>query len=430
MSILYFDIVGGISGDMTVAALLDLGVPLELLREGLSKLGVEGIEIDSEHTARHQIVGTRFLVTNSLGSSPKSRPARKTHAHDHEHEHSHTKSGAIAEQGHSRRPYTEVRRIVERAGLADGAKSIALRVFAKLAAAEGAVHGVDPEQVEFHEVGAWDSIADIVCVALALDHLQPAAIYASCVPLGAGTVRTAHGVMPVPGPATLELLKGFAVETGGPAFERTTPTGAAILAALAVSAPRPFVFVPERIGIGIGSKDSPEVPNLLRAVLGHTGSDLPKDLARAGASQETIECAEVNLDDANPQWIGYLMERLLAAGVLDVALIPVHMKKNRPGTLVQTLYRPELHSAVQELLLAETTTLGVRTWRLERTTLAREIVTVTTPWGEVSGKVARLPGGPRFAPEFESCRLAAQRARVPLQEVYRAAQAAFEARAK
>jgi hypothetical protein len=424
MSILYFDIVGGISGDMSVAALLDLGVPLELLRSGLSHLGVEGIQIASERAARHQIAGTRFVVSNGFEAPSQARPARKAH----EHEHGPADSSNKAKPGHPHRPYAEVRRIVEGAALADGAKSLALRVFAKLAEAEGAVHGVDPEQVEFHEVGAWDSITDVVCAALALDHLKPTAIYASCVPLGAGTVRTAHGIMPVPGPATLELLKGFPVETGGPAFERTTPTGAAILAALAKPAPQPFAFVPERIGIGIGGKDPPEFPNLLRAVIGRAGSGLPKELAAAGASQEIIECAEVNLDDANPQWIGYLMERLLAAGALDVVLIPVYMKKNRPGTLVQTLYRPELHDAMQELLLAETTTLGVRTWRLERTTLAREIVTVTTPWGEVSGKVARLPGGPRFAPEFESCRIAAQRAQVPLQEVYRAAQAAFEAK--
>ncbi len=417
MKTLYLDIVGGIAGDMTVAALIDLGVPLEFLREGLAALGMEGIAIDTVREARHSIAGTRFRVTESLDAIPQ--PA---HAGSHSHPHRHGGEAAPAgSHSHPHRPYREVRAIVEGATLAEGAKAKALRVFEKLAEAEGAVHGVPPEEVEFHEVGAWDSIADVVCASLALDYLQPAAVVCSRVPLGAGTVRTAHGIMPVPGPATLSLLRGFPVETGGPAFERTTPTGAAILAALARPAPEPFRFTPERVGVGLGTADRPEVANLLRAVLGEAEADVDSGEGRA----EIIECAEANLDDANPEWIGYLMERLLAAGALDVALIPIHMKKNRPGTLLQALYPPAMRGTVEALLFAESTTLGIRYHRLERTALMREAVTVQTRWGAVTGKAARHAGRLRFAPEFEDCRRIAERESVPLQEVYRAAEAAF-----
>ncbi|MCH8883623.1 MAG: nickel pincer cofactor biosynthesis protein LarC [SAR324 cluster bacterium] len=405
MKTLYLDIVGGIAGDMTVAALIDLGVPLEFLREGLAALGMEGIAIDTVREARHSIAGTRFRVTESRDAVPQSVPAG---GHSHPH-----------------RPYREVRAIVEGAALAEGAKAKALRVFEKLAEAEGAVHGVPPEEVEFHEVGAWDSIADVVCASLALDYLQPAVVYCSRVPLGAGTVRTAHGIMPVPGPATLNLLRGFPVETGGPAFERTTPTGAAILAALARPAPEPFRFTPERVGVGLGTADRPEVANLLRAVLGEAEAEAEADVDSGEGRAEIIECAEANLDDANPEWIGYLMERLLAAGALDVALIPIHMKKNRPGTLLQALYPPDMRGTVEALLFAESTTLGIRYHRLERTALVRETVTVETRWGAVTGKAARHAGRLRFAPEFEDCRRIAERESVPLQEVYREAEAAF-----
>ncbi len=235
-------------------------------------------------------------------------------------------------------------------------------------------------------------------------------------PVGSGTVKTAHGVMPIPAPATLLLLKGFPIYQGGPAYERTTPTGAAILAALARPAPDPLTYVPERVGIGLGTHDGQEVPNLLRAVLGRVGG---------GEGREIIGCAEANLDDANPEWIGFLMERLFQLGALDVALIPIHMKKNRPGTMIQVLYPPPLREAVQEALFNESTTLGVRFHFMERVLLPREEVTVSTPWGEIKGKATRVGGRPRFSPEFESCRAAALRAGVPLQEIYRAAQGAY-----
>lgn len=413
MKMLYFDMVGGMAGDMAVASLLELGVPLEHLRDGLARLGLEGLAIATEKASRHHISGTRFLVT----WPGKEGGAGNDHGEGHSGE-GHGEHGA-----HAHRDYRDIRILIEGSGLAAGPRETALSIFRKLAEAEGAVHGVPPEEVRFHEVGAWDSIADVVCTALALDYLAPGAVYCSAVPVGAGTVKTAHGVMPVPAPATLLLLEGFPVVQGGPAYERTTPTGAAILAALATPAPEPFAYVPRRVGVGLGSYDGAEVPNLLRAVLGEAGA-----AGEAGADapvRETIECAEANLDDANPEWIGYLMERLLEAGALDVALLPVQMKKNRPGTQIQVLYRPQMRDAVLELIFSEVTTLGVRYHALERVALPREQAAVITPWGEVSGKVTRVGGKMRFAPEFEACRALAKQAEVPLQEVYRAAQKAY-----
>ena len=390
--ILYLDPVGGISGDMTVAALVELGVPLERLRAGLSAVGLKGVELSTERATRHHLAGTRFLV---------SAPA----------------------EAHPHRAYREIRRLIADSSLAPGARNTALDIFARLAEAEGEVHGIAAEEVDFHEVGAWDSIADCVCAAVALDHLRPAAVFCGPVPLGGGTVNTAHGTMPVPAPAALALLRGFPVVQGGPAFERTTPTGAAILAAVAQPAPDPFAYTPVAIGLGIGAKDHPQVPNVLRAVLGRR--DGPPTEGR-----DTVECAEANLDDANPEWIGFLMERLLEAGALDVSLIAVQMKKNRPGTLIQVLYPPPLRGAVADLLFSEVTTLGVRFRSQERLVLPREKVKVATPLGEVEGVAASHDGAARFSPEFESCRRIALEKGVPLREVYRAAHQAWDAREK
>ncbi|MBI3992921.1 MAG: nickel pincer cofactor biosynthesis protein LarC [Candidatus Lambdaproteobacteria bacterium] len=393
---------------MTVAALIDLGVPLELLREGLGALKVRGLELRTERAVRHAIAGTRFVVSAPPAEAPHD-PSRHTIGP------AVTASAVFHGHGaHEHRAWREIRALLEGARLPGRSGALAVAIFAKLAEAEGAVHDVAPEAVAFHEVGAWDSIADIVCTALAVDHLAPTEIYCGPVPLGQGHVQTAHGRMPIPGPATLHLLRGFPVEQGPPAFERTTPTGAAILAALARPAPVPLRYVPERVGIGIGTLDSPAVPNLLRAVWGRAADDAP--------GTEQLECAEANLDDANPEWLGYLLERLLAAGALDVALLPVHMKKNRPGTLIQVLYAPALREAVQGLLFSEATTLGVRHYAVARTALPREAVTVATPWGQVQGKVATFRGRRRFSPEFESCRALALRAGVPLRDVYQAAE--------
>lgn len=421
MTLLYLDLVGGISGDMTVGALLELGVPLERLREALRQVGLTEVELGRERAERHHLAGTRFLVRHSAGATGDTGLAPQAAGHTH-HAAPHGPAHAPAQSAHSHRPYREIRAMLERSALPEGARQRALRVFERLADAEATVHGAPVEEVTFHEVGAWDSIADVVCVAAALEALEVEEVLCSPVPTGRGTVTTAHGTMPIPAPATLLLLQGFPIVQGGPAYERTTPTGAAILAALARPAPPALAYVPQQVGVGIGRKDSPEVPNVLRAVLGKA---IPEPAGTTG-TLETIECAEANLDDANPEWLGYLMERLLAAGALDVALIPIHMKKNRPGTLVQVLYRPDLRDAVQGLLFSETTTLGVRYRVLERIALPRIRVSVPTPWGEVGGMEARHGERSFFSPEFDACRALAQSAGVPLREVYHAAQAAWQ----
>jgi len=411
MRILYLDLVGGIAGDMTVAALIELGVPTDYLRTGLDALGVAGLTIETGREQRHHIAGTRFHVrVDEHGVAPERGAGHEAHPHDHGHAHG-------AGHAHAHRAYADIRALLERSTLPDGARDRAQHMFRVLAEAEGAVHDVPPDDVTFHEVGAWDSIADLVCTALALDYLRPAAVYCSPVPLGHGTVQTAHGTMPVPTPATARLLTGFDVTHGGPAFERTTPTGAAVLAATAQPAPRNLMYTLERVGVGLGSREEPEVPNMLRAVLGNAGSQL--------AGREHIECAETNLDDASPEWLGFLMERLMEGGALDVVFLPAHMKKNRPGTLVQVLYQPDRRETVLDVLFSETSTLGVRWHSLERVFLEREAATVSTSWGEVAGKVTRYGATERFSPEFDACRRIAVTYGVPLPEVYRAAERAF-----
>ncbi len=402
------DLVGGISGDMAVGALLDLGVPLELLRERLAGVGLLEVRLEAGREQRHGITGTRFQVRLAADQAPAD---------------SHHGAGA------AHRPYRSIRRLLEQATLPEPAGAGALAIFKQRAEAEAHIHGLAEDEVQFHEVGAWDSIADIVCAAAAIAHLAPDAVLCSPVPLGHGQVRAAHGVLPVPAPATLRLLRGFPVlqGTAGPALERTTPTGAAILAALAQPAPATLAYTPQRIGIGVGSADPPEVPNLLRAVWGTaagTGTPAGTGLGLAPGA-DWVQVAVCNLDDCSPEWIGYAQERLLELGALDVALVPVQMKKNRPGTQLQVLYPPALHDRMLAVLLEETTTLGVRVQTCQRVVLLRERHEVQTPWGPLPGKLARIGGRPRFTPEFEACRELAHRLGLPLQQVYRAAEQAF-----
>ena len=406
MSVLYLDLVGGLSGDMFVGALVDLGVPLDLLRERLHEAGLERVDIATRRERRHQIAGTRFLVTHAGGSIPDGGlplPARHAHAHGH-------------------RPWQEIDAQLVASRLPLACRELVRRMFGALAEAESAIHDVPQERVEFHEVGAWDSMADIVCAAAGLVHLGPERVLCSPVPLGAGEVRTAHGVLPVPAPATLRLLQGFPVVQGGAAFERTTPTGAVILATAARPAPTTFHYVPERIGVGIGKAERAEFPNLVRAVWGTEGT-----AAGQGLAYEAIELAAANLDDSNPEWIGFAVERLFGAGALDVALVPIHMKKNRPGTQIEVLYPPALREQMLAILFTEVTTLGVRFQSWERAILPRETVIVQTAWGPIQGKLARFGDRERFTPEFEACRAVALKQGVPLQDVYRAAEAAHRA---
>lgn len=372
IKILYFDCQAGISGDMTVAALLDLGVPLEYLRAELAKLPlpVASYELSCERTERHHMTALKFDVT----------------VHDH----------------HTHRHYAGIDAMIAASGLADAVKESSRRIFRRLAEAEARVHGVAVEEVHFHEVGAVDSIVDIVATAICLDYLRVEKVHVSPLPLGSGFVETAHGRLPVPAPATAELLQGLAVHGDCGPGERVTPTGAAIVASLAEPTPSFPAMKLEKTGCGAGNKDFIDVPNILRAFLGRTD----------GNSDEVIE-ASCNLDDVTPEVLAYTVELLMERGALDAWIVPVQMKKGRPGMQLSFLCRPDELRQLSGLVMAETGTLGVRWQRMERLVQPRTIEERETPLGMVRFKVT--PGGEK--PEYDDCRRIARERGIPCRQV-------------
>jgi len=374
----YFDLVSGISGDMTVAALLDLGVPRKRLREELSKLTGVDFRIRVGRKTVNGIRAARFQVI--AGADPP------------------------------RRSWSGIRRLIERSGLPAEVKARALAVFSKLADAEGKIHGVSPDEVHFHEVGAVDSIVDIVAAAVATCHLDIDEFACSVVPLGRGLTGSLHGVLPVPAPATLELLRGFPVEDASLEAENVTPTGAAILSALVTQRGEAPAMRIERTGYGAGTLEFPDRPNVLRIVLGESGPALGRD---------RMMVMETQIDDMNPELYDYVLERLFAAGARDVTLSAVQMKKNRPGTLLRILAEPELRGALAEIVLRETSTLGVRCYAVDRLVLRREVRKLKTRFGTLTVKVAEEPGGgKRATPEYDEARKIAASKKVPLKAVY------------
>jgi hypothetical protein len=381
VKILYFDCYAGISGDMAVGALLDLGVPLSFLREELARLPIPlpGYALSWEETFRHGIRATKFGV-------------QVTEDQPHRH-------------------YSDIAAMIEGSSLADEVKLKAGRIFHRLADAEAKVHGVELSRVHFHEVGALDSIIDIVGTALCLQYLGIEELYASALPLGSGYVETAHGLLPVPAPATAELLRGMPVHTELGAGERVTPTGAAILAALCSGFGAPPQFTLTAVGSGAGDRDFPDTPNILRIMLGEKSAPLPGD---------EIRVLESHIDDMNPEILGFLMERLMAAGALDVAFSPLQMKKNRPGVRITILSPPALQDKLARMLLAETSAIGVRHYPATRLKLHRALEERDTSLGRVQVKVIRDDTGVvRVCPEFEECRRIAEAEGIPLQDVYK-----------
>jgi pyridinium-3,5-bisthiocarboxylic acid mononucleotide nickel chelatase len=382
--ILYLEPVGGIAGDMFLAAGVDLGLSPEALTQALSGLKVPGWKLAVSRAVRHAISGTHLDVVVD---------EREAHPH---------------------RAYTDIRQLIESAEtLSPKAKSRALEVFRAIGEAEAKVHGVSLDEIHFHEVGAVDSIVDICGAAVVLDLLGDPEVYAAPPPLGSGTIRVAHGNMPIPVPATLELLKDVPVRFEG-VGELTTPTGAALLKVLARIG-HPPDFIVERVGYGVGTKDFKDRPNVLRASLG-----------RAEDKAEGLWVVEANLDDSTPQLLGHLVERLLAGGALDAWVTPVVMKKGRPGHLLSAMVEGSRREAVVDLMLRESTTLGVRSYPVERQALERDWVEVETPWGKVRVKRG-LRGGEvlNAHPEFEDCRRIAEAAGVPVKQVMAAALAAL-----
>jgi pyridinium-3,5-bisthiocarboxylic acid mononucleotide nickel chelatase len=380
MKICYLDAFSGISGDMTVGALIDAGADRKLLLSALESLGT-GAKFEVDRVKRSGIAAAKFRV---IGGDTKN--------------HRHLK---------------QILEMISKSGISDRAKQNASAVFQRLGEAEAKVHDIPLEKVHFHEVGAVDSICDIVGASIGFDLLGAGAIYCSALNVGSGTVKTEHGVLPVPAPATAELLAGKPIYARGPSVELTTPTGAAIAATLAVE----FGALPAmRItatGYGAGDKDFPEHANVLRVLVGET----------SGAEESTmVAVLEANIDDSSPQVLGYAMERLLEAGALDVTLESVLMKKNRPGTLVRVIARPEDRETLAQLLFAETSTLGLRTSMAERRVQARRSVEVHTPHGKVRMKVAENGS---FAPEYEDCRKLARETGLPLKQILAEANLAY-----
>jgi len=376
----YFDCFSGISGDMTLGALLDAGVPVEQLRSGLQDLHVPGWELTTEKVWKNGMAATRAKVR-----------AQDTTTH---------------------RSLSTILEIIEKSNLSPAVKDRASAIFKKLGEAEAAVHDVPIEKIHFHEVGAIDAIVDIVGACIGFAALGIESFACSALNVGGGTAKMAHGVLPVPSPATARLLLGKPTYSNGVLKELVTPTGAAIVATLCTAfGPQPPMTV-SAIGYGAGTADLEGQPNVLRLMVGEAAEK------RAAAESETIRVLEANLDDMNPQIYGYFLEKALAAGALDVFATPVQMKKNRPGMLVTVLCKPDDETKFHEMLFAETTTLGVRTYTAGRRVLARQWETVRTAFGEVRIKVARLNGHIRQAsPEFEDCRKLAEAKNVPLQRV-------------
>jgi pyridinium-3,5-bisthiocarboxylic acid mononucleotide nickel chelatase len=387
MRIAYFDCFSGVSGDMILGALIDAGADLHKLESELSKLKISGFTLKAEKTTRKGISGTKFFVD--------------------------------ADDNHAERHLADIEKIMDKSDLGDEIKTKAKAIFRDLAEVEAKIHNTDPGKVHFHEIGGMDSIIDIVGSLIVIKMLGIEAIFGSRIPVEAGFVECDHGVLPLPAPATLELLKGIPVYASGIEKELVTPTGIAILKHIVQS----FGVIPEmkieRIGYGAGSRDL-KIPNLLRVWIGETQLKQKYD-------DDEVILIETNIDNMNPEILGYVLERLLERGALDVFMTPIFMKKNRPGTLLSILITPDKLDEALSVVFAETTSLGVRFRRLERRKLPRELIIVETSFGPVRVKVSHTGMEERIiSPEYEDCREIAARLRIPLRKVYEEAQAAAE----
>jgi hypothetical protein len=383
--ILYFDCAAGVAGDMTIAALLDLGVPIKHLRAELDKLNVKGFRVVRSKAVRGGISGTRFRV-----DAPRDR-------------------------GH--RHWTDFERVLTKSRLSKGVKERSLALIRRVFEAEAKVHGKTVESVHLHELGSLDTLVDVVGAVSGLELLGVDRVESSAINVGSGSVDTEHGRMSIPAPATALLLKGVPVFADGE-FERTTPTGALLVTGLARRfGPWPSMTL-EKVGYGLGTKDPKQGrPNALRLVVGEASS-------RSG---DSVVVLETTVDDATPEQLGYLQERLWDAGVVDVFLTPVIMKKNRPGTNVTVLVSAGSRASATEILFHESTTFGVRAYSVERDVLERRIVTVKTRYGNVNVKEGSRAGKlVRAAPEYEDCKRLASAKKVSLETIQRAALAAYE----
>jgi len=420
MRIAYLECFSGISGDMFLGALVDAGVPARVLENTVAALGI-GARLEISRVVRSGISATKVDVwvdgekdlpreeywakQDVKGAGSKSHHDRHGHDHgtqeDHGHQHEHAHG------------LTEIRERIEKSAISDPAKRMAISIFEALGAAEAKIHDTPIESVHFHEVGAVDAMVDIVCAAVGAEALRVDEIVCSPLNVGGGTVKCAHGTLPVPAPATVELLKDAPVYSSGVQAELVTPTGAAIVRTLA----RRFAVFPEmkieKSGYGAGSREFPGHPNVVRLTVGEAASALA-----ANTASQTVTVLQANLDDLNPQVFGYVMDRLLEEGALDAFAMPVQMKKSRPGTLLTVLCKPEDAQKLTQLIFTETTTLGVRRRDEIRQALTRRWENVHTQWGDVRMKIASMNGTvTNYAPEYEDCRRLAAEHHVPLKKV-------------
>jgi pyridinium-3,5-bisthiocarboxylic acid mononucleotide nickel chelatase len=464
MRILYYDCFSGISGDMNLGALIDLGVDKDYLIKELAKLNVSGYRVDVTTDERKGITGTKVKVRleseehehhHNHGEEHGHHQHEHKHSHDHghhhdeehdhhhqhgeqehyhhhdhvhnhehghHHEHAHEEHVHGHESGeHHHRNLKDVEAIINNSSLSDKVKKLSLKMFLKVAEAEAKIHGKALMDVHFHEVGALDSIVDIIGSAICLDYLKIDKVMSASVELGGGFVKCAHGLFPVPAPATSEILKGVPVKLGAVQVETTTPTGAAILAATVDEFTDKKEFTINKVAYGIGHRDT-VIPNVLRVYLGEIKekSSLGQ-VAVEGTDKEYEEAyvIECNIDDMNPEVYDYVMEKLFSLGAMDVFMTPIIMKKGRPGIKLSVLCGISLESKMTEILLRETTTLGVRKYKVQKTMLMREFAKVSTKYGEVTVKSSLLNGEKiKCKPEYDDCKRLAKERNVPISEIY------------
>ena len=379
MKVAYFDCFAGISGDMTLGALVDAGLSFAALKSELDKLSVREFTLSQRRVEKHGIAGTKIDVN--------------------------------AREGHVHRHLKDVLKIINSSSISASAKEKAASVFQKLAEAEAKIHGTTIEAVHFHEVGAVDAIVDVVGAIVGLELLNIEAIYASKFRFGSGHTRGAHGAMPIPVPAVVEMTKGFPAERTDIPYELVTPTGAALLTALASNIGETIQLRTESTGYGAGTRDVEQVPNLLRIEIGELVADPQTD---------SPVLLETNIDDMTPEIYGYLIDRLLEAGARDAFLTPVIMKKGRPGIQLTVLADPNKETELTQLIFSETTTLGIRRLPVQRHTLERRTDTVQTPYGPIRVKIADIGGKQRITPEYDDCARIAREKQVPILDVYKA----------
>ena len=417
MRIAYLDCFSGISGDMFLGALVDAGVPFDLLQKTVADLnigaalqlsrvdraGISAAKVDVLVHGEKDMPRDEFWTAHHLSHQDQAEDEAQAKGAKHSREHKHG------------RHLQEILGIIKAAPISDHAKRKASDIFLALGTAEAKVHNIDVGQIHFHEVGAEDAIVDVVCAAVGAEALSVERFVASPLNVGGGVVKCSHGVMPIPTPATLDLLKGVPIYSGEIQKELVTPTGAAIVKVLASSFGSRPKMKTELIGYGAGSREFEDQANVLRLSVGEA---LGTAVATGSDAQEEVSILEANLDDLNPQLIGYMTELALSQGALDVFTAPVQMKKNRPGTLLTVLAKPEDEAKLRDMIFRESSTLGIRVRRERRYVLPRRHQSVATPWGDVRMKIGGVNGSAAtYAPEYEDCRRIATEQHVPLKTV-------------